>query len=255
MAQKRPIQVVVPCFNEADRLDPQAFAHFAQGSAFNFIFVDDGSTDGTARILEDLVASAPDLCRVIRQPENRGKGEAIRRGMTEALNDGASVVGFFDADRSTPLAELPDLAAALDADGIEAVLGSRIMILGRNIHRRIRRHAMGRVFATFAAATLRLPVYDTQCGAKLFKAGPALSAALAEPFLSRWVFDVELLGRLLTGRPDTAGIPPGSIVEVPLKNWRDVPGSKLRPWHVAVAAGELARIHRDLERRRAAVGL
>jgi hypothetical protein len=74
---------------------------------------------------------------------------------------------------------------------------------------------------------LRLPVYDTQCGAKLFRSGPALEAALAAPFVSRWVFDVELLLRLLSGEgADRIG--PEQMRELPLRTWRDVGGSTLR---------------------------
>jgi hypothetical protein len=108
-------------------------------------------------------------------------------------------------------------------------MGSRVQLLGRRIERSSLRHYAGRVFATGASLSLGLPVYDTQCGAKLFRPSPALACALEQPFTSRWAFDVELLGRLL--RPDT-GVPPVAaerIREEPLLVWSDVPGSKLRP--------------------------
>jgi dolichyl-phosphate beta-glucosyltransferase len=103
-----------------------------------------------------------------------------------------------------------------------------------------------------ASAVLRLSVYDTQCGAKLFRATPALEAAVAEPFLSRWIFDVELLGRLMTGAAGAPALTEEQVVEEPLLSWRDVPGSKLRPGHAAIAAKDMARIALDLSRRRKA---
>jgi dolichyl-phosphate beta-glucosyltransferase len=102
-----------------------------------------------------------------------------------------------------------------------------------------------------ASLVLRLTVYDTQCGAKFFRATPTLAAAIADPFLSRWIFDVELLGRLLTGSASTPPLQVNQVVEEPLLSWRDVPGSKLRPGHAAIAARDMARIALDLRRRRA----
>ena len=95
-------------------------------------------------------------------------------------------------------------------------------LLGHRIERSWARHYLGRLFATASSQVLGLPVYDTQCGAKVFRDGPALRAALATPFTSRWAFDVELLGRLGTGADRR-------FLEVPLERWHDVGGSKLRP--------------------------
>ena len=77
------------------------------------------------------------------------------------------------------------------------------------------RHYVGRLFATASSLILDMTVYDTQCGAKVLRAGPALRAALATPFHSRWAFDVELLGRLHNGvggadGPARVGVPRGA---------------------------------------------
>ena len=112
-------------------------------------------------------------------------------------------------------------------------------LLGRQIERVAARHYLGRVFATAASLTLDLPVYDTQCGAKFFRRTPALEEALARPFLSRWVFEVELLSRVTRG-PHAISV--DRIQEEPLLVWRDVAGSKLTNRAKVRAVVDLARI-------------
>ncbi|HKA86672.1 MAG TPA: glycosyltransferase [Haliangiales bacterium] len=235
--------ITVPCFNEANRLRPDGFAPLL--AAAEVVFVDDGSTDDTHRILEGVAASAPERAFVLRQEANAGKAEAVRRGMSWSMDRGAAAVGYLDADLSTPAEEMVRLLGVLDETGATAVLGSRVAILGAHIERSTARHLLGRVFATGASAVLKLPIYDTQCGAKAFRATPALRAALAEPFHSRWAFDVELLGRLIAAQGG-----PDGIREVPLVEWRDVGGSTLR-FHGMLRAGlDLARVAVELSRFR-----
>jgi hypothetical protein len=101
------------------------------------------------------------------------------------------------------------------------------------------RHYLGRVFATAASLVLNLGVYDTQCGAKLFRCTPALEAALAAPFASRWAFDVELLSRLTHG---PVALPARRIHEEPLRTWCDISRSKLGVLPMLGAGVDLARI-------------
>jgi dolichyl-phosphate beta-glucosyltransferase len=218
--------VVIPCYNEADRLDQRAFERSVSAAVEPmFLFVDDGSTDDTQSLLSAVVAVNPDRCRVLVLPENRGKAEAVRAGMRLALDEGAGTVGFWDADLATPLLHVAEFAALLEEDpGTHVVMGSRVRMLGRHIDRSGARHLIGRAYATLASAVLGLPVYDTQCGAKLFRRSSALEQALAEPFSSRWSFDVELLLRLQRAWGDR-GI--DRIVEVPLMHWRNVGNSKV----------------------------
>jgi dolichyl-phosphate beta-glucosyltransferase len=216
----------------------------------SLLFVDDGSTDATAERLAAIAARRPDRVAVLSLRPNGGKAEAVRRGMRDALGRGARLVGYLDADLSTPPRELIRMHQTLARAGVAVVLGARVALLGTDIERSVVRHYLGRVFASAASMILKVRVYDTQCGAKLFRASPALEAALATPFMSRWAFDVELLGRLLTGGPDVPPLPLSAILEMPLETWHDVKGSKLGPAAMARTLAELGRIGIDLAVRR-----
>ena len=98
---------------------------------------------------------------------------------------------------------------------------------GARVRRNPTRHYLGRLFATTASMVLEMNIYDTQCGAKLFRDTPALRAAMSQPFRSRWVFDVELLGRLTTGTEGAPGLAETDFLEIPAEVWEDVRGSKL----------------------------
>ena len=239
--------IVVPCYNEADRLDVGAFQRFvARDDRTRFLFVNDGSTDDTRHVLDTLCARAPQRFALHDLPENVGKAEAVRQGMLQALAERPDFVGFLDADLATPLDAIAQLRRVLeDHPGVQIVLGSRVKLLGRQIERRPWRHYLGRVFATAASCVLGLPVYDTQCGAKLFRATPEVALLFEDPFRTNWIFDVELLARFVEARY-VAGEEPAekAIFEVPLGQWRDVAGSKLKPWDFVKAVFELAVIYR-----------
>lgn len=225
MIDARPF-IVVPCFNEERRLDVARLGELADSDRVRLLFVDDGSTDGTAGILDDLHARAG--VDVLRLPQNVGKAEAVRRGLLYGLDQAAPFLGYYDADLATPPGELIRLVELLESrDDLEFVLAARVALLGRRIQRRALRHYLGRVFATCASLILRVPVYDTQCGAKAFRTSPAVREAIADPFRSTWVFDVELIGRLLRGTATAEPVPVSAFEEMPLREWRDVPGSRL----------------------------
>jgi glycosyltransferase involved in cell wall biosynthesis len=256
MSPRMPrLTVVVPCYNEAERLAAAPLLAFVDSHPdASFLLVNDGSRDATGEVLDRLAAERPGRMVALQLTPNRGKAEAVREGLRAALAAGAEIVGFLDADLSTPPAELDDLLAALARPGVQVAIGARIGMLGYDIERSAARHYLGRVFATAASLILRARVYDTQCGAKLFRAGPALSDALAVPFLSRWAFDVEFLGRLLIGTPAVPPLPLSAIVEVPLAVWHDVGGSKLGVGGMAATARDLLRVSNDLAARRRAMG-
>lgn len=245
----RPRVIVVPCYNEEERLDAETFARFASNDPeTGFLFVDDGSTDGTGALLRAAEADGCDGVRVKHLNHNRGKAEAVRSGLSQGIAWGARTVGYWDADLACPLGELQAMIALLETSGgLHGVLASRVRLLGRAIERQPARHYLGRAFATAASAILRLPVYDTQCGAKLFRVSDTLERALEEPFRSRWIFDVELLARLRSRWGAEAAL---RLEEYPVRRWKDIGGSKLRLRAFPMAALALARIWMEDRRHR-----
>ena len=237
------IQIVVPCYNEAHRLPVARFREFFGHSNIGFVFVDDGSRDQTVQVLEDLRKSREDLVSVLQLKVNQGKAEAVRQGINFALEHNAEFTGYWDADLATPLNAIPRFLSILqDRPDLDMVFGSRVKLLGRKVQRRPARHYLGRVFATVVSVMLRLPIYDTQCGAKIFRVGPGTRGLFADPFLTRWVFDVEILARQIrqTGSPDVAA---SRIYEYPLEEWEDVAGSKVKSTDFLIALRDIARIH------------
>jgi dolichyl-phosphate beta-glucosyltransferase len=240
------LAIVIPCFNEERRLDVDRFRlYLADSRGADLIFVDDGSTDGTREVIERIRQGYETRVAVLRQSPNAGKGEAVRLGLLDGVQRRFRYVGFLDADLATPLEAIPDFRVLLDEHPkLTMVLGARVRLLGREIQRRAARHYLGRVFATAVSAMLSLPVYDTQCGAKLFRVTPELQDLLHEPFISRWIFDVELLARLIRSRRRNGGPPAEQCVyELPLVRWTDVRGSKLRYSDFVIAMLDLVRIY------------
>jgi dolichyl-phosphate beta-glucosyltransferase len=238
------VAIVIPCFNEEHRLPAEPFQRFLCHSSVHFVFVDDGSRDKTFDRLESLRRGREDRVFVLRSPSNQGKAEAVRMGVNFALREGVQYVGFWDADLATPLEAIPQFMAVFaDRPNLDMVFGSRVKLLGRHVVRKPSRHYLGRVFATAVSNILRLSIYDTQCGAKIFRVTPETGKIFAEPFCTRWVFDVEILARYIQqlGSAERAA---GRIYELPLDAWEDVGGSKVRPIDFFVAFRDIVRIYR-----------
>ena len=243
----RPI-IVVPCYNEAARLDAGEFLRLAEH--VDVWLVDDGSTDDTLRVAQRIAADSAGRVSARANAQNSGKAESVRVAMLAACEAGAASTGFLDADLATPVDEMLRLMDELERSGAVAVTAARVGLSGRNIQREAARHYTGRVFSTIASLAIGATYYDTQCGAKVFRNTPALVAALSEPFASRWAFDVELLGRLLAGAPGIASVSAQDLVEVPLHTWHDVAGSKLTLLASVRTLLQLFLIWRDLAARR-----
>lgn len=236
--------IVIPCYNEAVRLRTEEFVAFGQTEAHvSLCLVNDGSTDDTRAVIGRILTQLPDQAFCLDLKTNSGKAEAVRQGMLYASRHiPADLLGFWDADLSTPLSELRHLTCGFNRRPTPmAVFGSRVKRLGTDIVRKSSRHYLSRFFATAASLVLGLPVYDSQCGAKLFRK-EYVATLFNEPFLTTWLFDVEILARM--NRAYGVERTSCGIYEAPLNAWRDVGGSKLRFTNFLKAPLDLLRIHR-----------
>jgi glycosyltransferase involved in cell wall biosynthesis len=234
--------IVIPCFNEADRLNVKAFTKFiGENESIEFLFVNDGSTDDTLRVLEGIRSNSAGRAMILDLKANQGKAEAVRQGLLHMFSlNKYSYVGFWDADLATPLNEINRLLSAAAYADFKIVLGCRLKRLGANVERRAQRHILGRVFSTFASLILKLPVYDTQCGAKLFH--QSTKELFNEKFITKWLFDIEILARYR----NLHGIERAllDLYEYPISTWVEIGGSKLRSSHMLKVPFELLRIKR-----------
>ena len=232
--------IVVPCFNEALRIDLGSFSAFvSERPDIDLIFVNDGSSDSTGELLGTFASERAHRSKVLNLSENRGKAEAVRQGMIMAFDSGRyDFVAFWDADLAAPLNEIAALETSAVTGNKRIAMASRMKRLGAEVERKAHRHVLGRIFSTFTSIILKLPVYDTQCGAKLFSS--SVKPIFEQPFISRWLFDVELLARY----HNTYGLKAAleGVFEVPVGKWKEKGGSKLGIMHMMKAPAELFMI-------------
>ena len=237
--------LLVPCYNESNRLSVTAFADFlADHPHVMVVFVNDGSTDNTNKTLEAIqyqVGSGQ--VKILPLIRNGGKAEAIRQGMHLVMSGSfqtqyqPSLIGYMDADLATPLAEIERLIEiALRRTDVTLVVGSRLALKGHRVVRTPSRKFLGRIFAAAVSLTLGIGLKDTQCGAKIFRNGEYLRRVFSEKFSDRWLFDIEILTRLRSSYA-------AEVYECPLEEWRDVGNSRLRmrdfmvaPWKLCLLA-------------------
>lgn len=231
----KKILLIIPCYNEENRISLDTFLNFskknqaAESAAkdFFFLFANDGSKDNTSAKIQDYINKnqLPASWFLFNNPQNTGKANAISNAYNWFKKEHPFVhsqidwFGYWDADLATPLFEVVNMLHFQDHfyPTKQAVFGSRVLKLGSRIVRKPIRHYLGRVFATAIYLALRVGSYDSQCGAKLFSKSVA-DQAFSEPFISPWIFDVEIMLRLGEDK----------IVEYPLTEWEDIPGSKIK---------------------------
>ena len=237
----KKICVIIPCYNEAQRLELEVFREFVgREERFDFCFVNDGSQDNTSEVLRRAVELEPGRVLLVDNADNRGKAEAVRSGMlyVSSLNR-YNIVGYLDADLATPLEDLYLLAEVMDRKpGVCMTMGARLKRLGANVQRKAYRHYLGRGFATLVSMLYQLPVYDSQCGAKLLKS-ELIPVGFSEEFRSSWLFDVELILRIREKYADYDRI----IHEVPLNTWVEKGDSRIKFKHLLKMPKELFNIY------------
>ena len=209
------LSVVIPAYNEADRIIPTigAIASYLcdQVIPWELIIVDDGSTDKTVDLIVGLGMTN---LRLLRAAHNEGKGSAVRRGMLAARG---KYLLFADADNSTPIEELDKLLVVLTDGDCQVAVGSRAVAGASEQHKQLLRRIVSGCLRLVVRHLLHLPVIDTQCGFKLFSR-QAAKFLYARQLLTGFSFDLELL-YLAT----KFGYP---VAEVPV-TWIDAPGSKV----------------------------
>ncbi len=224
------ILIVIPVYNEAERLDKKTFlSHLSKHHDQHILFVNDGSSDNSYEVIEDLRKSAKGQVHTLSLTTNQGKAEAIRKGILkirEKKKD-ADFFGYIDADLATPLSQVEYIINKLKVDESKLIaFGSREKKTGNDIQRNIWRHYLGRIFAAYSSLLLSLRIYDTQCGAKFFRATATNYGLFEEHLFSRWFFDIEIFLRLRKIVGDENFYK--SIIEIPLLEWQEKGNTKLK---------------------------
>lgn len=222
----RKVCIIIPCYNEEKGISISEYSRFIDNTSDTFIcFINDGSTDNTLKILNNLRDKFPTKIDIISLEKNVGKAEAVRTGMNFCnSNYQHELIGYLDADLATTLEEFNDLGPYINEE-IIFCFNSRIRKIGSTIERKQGRFLTGRVVATFISNILGVKVYDTQCGSKLFTRELSMQLFQKE-FISKWLFDVELFHRMLIifGREKALK----KMKEIPLKLWVEKGDSKVK---------------------------
>jgi len=211
------LSVVVPAYNEESRIGDTLSAVLAYvegaGVSSEILVVEDGSRDATARVAEDRLRGHRG--RVIRLPDNRGKGYAVRHGVLAAAG---RWVLMLDADMSTPIEEHARLAAAARDRDLDVVIASRALPDSRiEVRQNLARETMGKCFNLVLRLTTGLSYRDTQCGFKLMDRRRVLPL-FRRMVIDRFAFDVELLFLC-----DRLGLTVGEVAVT----WRNSPDSRV----------------------------
>jgi dolichyl-phosphate beta-glucosyltransferase len=233
----------VPCYNEHARLPVDGFIdHLKLHPHHACCFVDDGSTDGTIELLRRITNECSNAF-VLERGSNGGKANAVYDGILHAFkNIPAHYFGYMDADLATPLSFISIMEAEIQKDPEYFMLfGSRQIAEQNAVERKAFRHYSGRFVSSIITWSLGVKFGDTQCGAKLLSK-KGVEIGFEGPFSSSWVFDVEVIKRILLniGKENSSR----HILEIPVNQWKDVGNSKVSTLYVFKMIGELMRIRR-----------
>ena len=239
--QKKCVGVVIPCYNEEERLLSKEFTEFIEkNSGYHLCFVNDGSKDKTIDVLNKLREGREDFITVYDCKKNGGKAEAVRQGMLHmAKHEDLDYIGFLDADLSTDLTDFDDLVKTIENSNYKIVSGSRISRMGADITKESARKIISLTINFIIRKILSMDFKDTQCGAKIFHKD-VIDISFKEKFVTQWIFDVEIFKRiaLTYGLKEAKEI----LCEQPLKRWIHADGSKLSMKDSFKIIGQLGQI-------------
>jgi len=221
------IAIVVPCYNEFNRLPKDEFVRFLQQtSVCKIVFSNDGSTDKTIQLLKEIQQVFPERVYINDIVQNGGKAKAVHSGVLYCFEQNIEFekIAFLDSDLATSLEECLSISNQINNNVIFA-FASRIQKIDNVIDRKLYRHLIGRIIATMISIILGIAVYDTQCGCKIFTRQLA-NDIFKDEFLSKWLFDVELFFRIKHkyGKDNI----PNICREIPLQRWVDKDESKVK---------------------------
>ena len=224
--QERCVGVVIPCYNEEERLLSKEFLSFVEeNSGYHLCFVNDGSKDNTLQVLKALQKGKEDFITVYDCEKNGGKAEAVRLGMLHmAKKEDLDFIGFLDADLSTDLKDFDQLVKTIEQSDFKIVSGSRISRMGANITKESARKIISLTINYIIRKILKMDFKDTQCGAKIFRKD-IINIAFKDKFVTQWIFDVEIFKRMSLhfGLKQAKAM----LCEQPLRRWIHADGSKL----------------------------
>jgi CheY-like chemotaxis protein/glycosyltransferase involved in cell wall biosynthesis len=247
MIQERCVGVVIPCYNEEERLLSKEFIDYIdENSGYHLCFVNDGSKDKTLEVLHNLQKGREDFITVYDCEKNGGKAEAVRLGMLHmAQKEDLDYIGFLDADLSTDLADFDDLVKTIQTSDFKIVIGSRISRMGANITKESARKIISMTINFIIRKILKMDFKDTQCGAKIFSKD-VINIVFGEKFVTQWIFDVEIFKRMSIhfGLKRAKEL----LCEQPLKRWIHADGSKLSmkdSIKIVMQLGQIAWVYRN----------
>ena len=222
------IGLVIPVYNEENRLNFDYFKEISDLSGVFLLFVNDGSIDRSEELIKRFVESKNN-CAYNSLRQNLGKAEALRYGFYElSAKPSIKYLGFLDSDAAFSVDDIKKISTLINSgDYIGQASNiwwwsSRKKNLNNQINRRITRHLIGRLLSRIIQIGFDSLPYDTQSGFKLFQATPEFISILEFPMKTKWFIDIELLIRFKNIYGTTL-----EIKEFELSKWDDISGSKI----------------------------
>jgi dolichyl-phosphate beta-glucosyltransferase len=228
--------LVIPVFNEAERMDFDFFSGIKSLDINQIIFIDDGSTDRSFQIIDNFFAEDSRV-QWIHNSSNVGKAESLRLGILRALEKTPVLVIVTDADGAISHLDIVKMVAktremletTFSEEDIILTSGARVNLAGWQIQRTILRQWIGRVIATVVALICKTSMYDTQSPLKvLYFSNKNAGAILVNRFKTKWFYEAELVMRINNIRVSSDSLRNSIIHEFPLTYFRDIPGGKLK---------------------------
>lgn len=238
----KSIAIVVPCFNEELRLPREYWKSLVSvESNIHWLFVDDGSSDGTTKVLKEICDGT--LAQILKLSANQGKGNAIREGFIKVIAQDLEInfIGYLDSDGAFSINDVMRLAKMANESSFDAIISSRVSLSGRLINRKSSRHYLGRLIATYLTRNWEDAPYDTQSGYKLFANTESFRESIKVEFSTKWFVDVELITRIGVSNKGLL-----NLWEEPLLSWKDVDGSKLKARKICALVVEIVFARRQV---------